>query len=32
MTIKEFKRYDLLMRNHHKCGIIDWKFTRLDAK
>jgi hypothetical protein len=31
-TIKQFKRFDLLMRNQQKCSIIDWKFTRLDAK
>ena len=31
-TIKEFKRFDLLMRNQHQCAIIDWKFTMLDAK
>jgi hypothetical protein len=31
-TEKKFKRYDLLMRSEHKCAIIDWKFTRLDAE
>ena len=31
VTIKEFKRYDLLLRNQEKCCIVDWKFTRLHA-
>lgn len=31
-TEKKFKRYDLLMRGEHKCSIIDWKFSRLDAE
>ncbi len=31
-TEKKFKRYDLLMRAEHKCSIVDWKFTRLDAE
>ena len=31
-TEKKFKRYDLLMRGEHKCSIVDWKFTRLDAE
>ena len=31
-TIKEFKRYDLLMRNQTKSVIVDWKFTIYDAK
>ena len=31
-TEKKFKRIDLILRNEHKCLIIDWKFTRLHAK
>ena len=30
-TAKKFKRYDLLLRNEQKSGIIDWKFTKLEA-
>jgi hypothetical protein len=31
-TEKKFKRYDLLLRNEEKSGIIDWKFSKLVAE
>lgn len=31
-TEKRFKRYDLLLRNEVKSGIIDWKFSKLVAE
>jgi 5-methylcytosine-specific restriction endonuclease McrBC regulatory subunit McrC len=31
-TEKRFKRFDLLLRNEDKSGIIDWKFSKLMAE
>ena len=32
VTEKKFRRLDLVLRNKEKCGVLDWKFTRLEAK
>ena len=31
-TEKSFRRLDLVLRNKEKCCVLDWKFTRLEAK
>jgi hypothetical protein len=31
-TKKQFKRFDLLLRNFDKCCIVDWKFSKITAE